>query len=328
MNSSYDFKRSKEKYRELCKNEKSINIYMKDWYLDAVTEKEDDWQVIIVEENELVMAAFPFGYQKRHGLRYIYSPWQCARGGLWIRERFYRGKEEELSVLNQYVKQIIDDLPPYDSFNILFNSDFKNWQPFYWNGFSAQPRYSMVIQKSIEDYIICIGKKRRERIRRAKRKYCMRENQISKEDYWDFLVKSYESKKKILDYSSDKFYKLWDALKFYNACIVRSVLDEDQNLVAVNIILEDNKRCYNQFGTQMQGKDTDATSYAIYDAINYALNKEKIFDFEGSMIKGVCEFNSSFNPEWEVYYLISNCSRKYKILSNIKSILLAIKGHE
>lgn len=326
MNSSYDFKTSKEKYRELCKNEKTINIYMKDWYLDAVTEKEDDWQVIIVEENELVMAAFPFGYQKRHGLWYICSPWQCARGGLWIRERSYRGKEEELSVLNQYVKQIIDDLPPYDSFNILFNSDFKNWQPFYWNGFSAQPRYSMVIQSSLKDYITCIGKSRRNRIRKSQKRYYIQENQLSKERYWEFFTKSYESKQKVLEYNATKLYKLWDALQSHNACTIRSILDEEQKLVSVNVILEDEKRCYNQFVTQMQGKDTDATSYVIYEAINDALKKGKVFDFEGSMIKGVCEFNSSFNPEWEVYYLISNCSRKYKILSNIKGILLAVMG--
>ena len=67
-----------------------------------------------------------------------------------------------------------------------------------------------------------------------------------------------------------------------------------------------------------------ATSYAIYEAINYALKKGKIYDFEGSMIKGVCEFNSSFNPEWEVYYLITHCSRKYKVLTNIKEILTYI----
>ena len=42
------------------------------------------------------------------------------------------------------------------------------------------------------------------------------------------------------------------------------------------------------------------------------------------MIKGVCEFNSSFNPEWEVYYLITHCSRKYKVLTNIKEILTYI----
>ena len=321
---AYDFEKAKEKYRQFCKIEPSLSIYMRDWYLDAVTENENDWKVILIEENGMIVSAFPFGYQKRHGLWYIYSPWQCARMGMWIRNKSYRSKEEELSVLNNYVQFFIDHLPEYDSFKIAFSGHFKNWQPFYWSGFSAEPRYSMVIKTNTDDYIPYIGKSRRNRIRRSQRKYHVQENLLSKQDYWDFLIKSYESKKKKLDYGSDKFFKLWDALKFHNACTVRSILDEDQKLVSVNIMLEDDERCYNQFVTQMQGKDTDATSYAIYEAINYALKKGKIYDFEGSMIKGVCEFNSSFNHEWEVYYLITHCSRKYKVLTNIKEILTYI----
>ncbi len=316
----YDFKEAKVKYRQFCKTESSVNIYMLDWYLDAVTENEDDWRVILIEENGMIMSAFPFGYQKRHGLWYIYSPWQCARMGLWIRKRSYRSKEEELSVLNNYIQYFIDHLPPYDSFKIAFSGNFKNWQPFYWNGFLAEPRYSMIIKENTDDYISYIGKSRRNRIRRSQRRYRIQENQLSKEEYWDFLVKTYDSKRKVLDYDSDKFFKLWNALNDYNSCTVRSILNEDGDLVSVNIVLEDNERCYNQFVTQMQGKDTDATSYAIYEAINYALKKGKIYDFEGSMIKGVCEFNSSFNPEWEVYYLISHYSRKYRLLTNIKEI--------
>ena len=31
----YDFNSAKEEYRELCRTEESINIYMQDWFLDA-----------------------------------------------------------------------------------------------------------------------------------------------------------------------------------------------------------------------------------------------------------------------------------------------------
>ena len=71
---AYDFEKAKEKYRQFCKIEPSLSIYMRDWYLDAVTENENDWKVILIEENGMIVSAFPFGYQKRHGLWYIYSP--------------------------------------------------------------------------------------------------------------------------------------------------------------------------------------------------------------------------------------------------------------
>ena len=38
----------KEKYQELCKYEKSIPIFSKDWWMDAVC-GEDNWDVLLVE---------------------------------------------------------------------------------------------------------------------------------------------------------------------------------------------------------------------------------------------------------------------------------------
>ena len=152
------------------------------------------------------------------------------------------------------------------------------------------------------------------------RRYHVEEGRLSKEDYWDFLVRTYESRGKTLAYDRKSFLRFVGALQEHDACIIRSVLDEEEHLVAVCIILEDSERCYHQLGAQMQGKDMDATSYAVYESINYALRNGKKFDFEGSMIQGVCEFNSSFNPDWEQYYTITNYSKKYQFLSAANEI--------
>ena len=300
---AYDFENAKKEYRKFCKEEKSINIYMQDWFLDAVLRGGEEWRVVLVKENEQIVAAFPFGYRKSHGMNYIFAPWQCARMGIWMRDRIYEDQEEKINVLGNYLKKIVEGLPPYDSFQIPFDYKLQELAPVYWFGFSASPRYSMVIQKETDDYILAISKKRRERVRRAMRRYHVEEGRLSKEDYWDFLVRTYES-----------------ALQEHDACIIRSVLDEEEHLVAVCIILEDSERCYHQLGAQMQGKDMDATSYAVYESINYALRNGKKFDFEGSMIQGVCEFNSSFNPDWEQYYTITNYSKKYQFLSAANEI--------
>lgn len=162
----YDFGRAKIKYRELCKTEPSINIYMQDWYLDAVTEENADWKVVIYEEDDVICAAFPFQYMKRHGLYYITNPWQCARAGVWIRPKVYKSKLDELLYHKKIVDELLQKLPYYDVFRISFHSGFVNWQPFYWQGFSEQTYYSMVIKSEEKEYLPFISKERRKRINR------------------------------------------------------------------------------------------------------------------------------------------------------------------
>ena len=72
-----------------------------------------------------------------------------------------------------------------------------------------------------------------------------------------FLVKTYESKGKKISYTEEKFKKLIYALLEKNACVIRSVSDINDNIVSACIILEDDNRCYNQFGSQMKGSDKD-----------------------------------------------------------------------
>lgn len=322
----YDFKHAKEKYRELCRNEPDICIYMKDWYLDGATQKTEDWQVILVEENDTVVAAFPFGYQKRHGMYYIEAPWQCARMGIWIKKQKYRSKLSELMALERYVNEIINNLPRHDVFRVPFESRFTNWQPFFWNGFSEEIRYSMVINSKEEDYLPFISKERRGRIRKGMAAYRVENNKLSIDEYWNFLEKSYQSKGKILSYDKKTFKKLMSALMEEDACVIKSVLNRENEIVSACIIFKDENRCYHQFGTQMQGKDPNATSLAVYDAINSTLKREKTYDFEGSMIHGVCEFNASFNPVWEPYHFICRYSKKYKILNSFLTICREITG--
>ncbi|RKM57883.1 GNAT family N-acetyltransferase [Butyrivibrio sp. CB08] len=247
-------------------------------------------------------------------------PWQVAAAGIWV-----NNQNVSLSVLTQYANIVISLMPKYDRFRMVFSERWWTWQPFYWNGFRSTPYYTMCVKAdSVEAVLPSISKKRRERINRGKRKYRIDTDNTSFKTYWDFLKSSYEDRGRHLDYGEEKFYRLFTALEEHNACQIRSVYDQDR-LVAVNIMLVDEEKYYHQFGAQMKKTDSSATSYAVYDAICSAVNSGKVFDFEGSMIQGVCEFNSSFNPKWETQYLIESYSARYILIDSIRKIGNVIK---
>lgn len=347
------WKAEKQRWRDFCEGESTMPIYFKAWYWDATCEDSDDWWVILLnDDKDEIEAAFPFVYSNRKGLYFIDTPWQVASAGIWIRGD--KGTNRiDLSVLKKMADNIIDRLPYYDRFSVTFYGTWWNWQPFYWRGFNAEPTYTMIINmasKSSENNTLlnckefdslknmktqsrqCEGeaisdkvkeyvtRDRRKRINRGEKKYQIRVNSITFDVYWDFLKDSYIDRKKNLSYEREKFRKLFEALFVHNAAQLRAVYDE-KRLVAINIMLVDDYRIYHQFGTQMKNADPNATSYAVYDAICYAVENEKIFDFEGSMIQGVCEFNSSFNPTWETHYKIEKYSKKYSIVNNLRSII-------
>lgn len=321
MNSNYNFEKAKIDWRELNKTEGDlVPIYMKDWYWDAVCNSGDEWKVICLYKNDKVEAAFPFLYTKRKGMWFIELPWQVACAGIWYRDKELSNKERALLYLNDIVNQVVELLPKYDCFKINFNHSLWTWHPFYWLGFEATPLYTSIIRTTDGEGWSQISQRRKRSIKKAEKKYRIGINEITPEEYWNFFEESYKKRNRIISYNKNKFLKLIQAAIENNACEIRSVYYQE-TLAAVNILLKDSERSYDQFFSYMPGIGDDAQSFATYDGIKATLKEGLVFDFEGSMIPGVCEFYTSWNPVYESNYLIKKTSKKYNRLNAIRTFL-------
>lgn len=314
--SAYNFEEAKEKYRHLCREEPSVNIYMQDWYLDGAVDKQEDWRVILCEEDGAIQAAFPFQYTKKHGMHYIENPWNCARMGIWMRQRNYKSKLDELLTHKHLVEDILEKLPVYDVFRISFHSGFGNWLPFYWNGYSEQGYYSMIIHPTGEELLPKVNRMRRRQIRGGQ--YVVNENKLSIEGYCSFLEKSYESRGKQLTYDIKKLARLLEAVRDHNACTIYSAENNNGDVIAANVVIRDAGREYLQFLSQIEGKEGNSQSALVFHSIGQAVTNGRCFDFEGSMLPGVCEFYASYNPEWETYHMIYKYSMRYRLLDILR----------
>lgn len=309
---------SKKIYHDLCQEEPTINIYSQDWYLDAVVKKKSDWKVILVEEKGKIQAAFPFQYTKQHGLYYIENPWQCSRGGIWVRKKAYKSKRDELTFQREIINIIVAALPKFDVFKIKFDADFVNWQPLYWKGFEEQTNYSTIIYPSDDNTLSNISSRRRNQIKSALNKYIIIENMISSDKYWDYFEKSCRLRDMSPLYSKEAFIALYNVLNEKHACITRYAENDEGEVVAGNIIIHDQLRHYDQFSFFMPEGGNEANALLKYLAIEKAKQSNCIFDFEGSMIPGICEYNASFNPQWEPYHFIYKYSNRYQLLQDVK----------
>lgn len=320
MDIQYDYREAKEKWHEICKSELYMPIYHRDWYWDAVCDTPDDWKVIVYE-GEYAVAGFPFLYRRIHGMQRIENAWQVARGGVWISLKRAVTFEKKMHIYNEIAQYVIERLPHYDYFNINFLPSYENGSAFSWNGFDIGANYNYVIENRLKDEIKpnC-SKKRRQRINTSQKKYTMKLDGISIDEYWNFFQESFEEKGRHIMVEKRRFEKLAEALKAHNAIQLRSAFEENGVIAAAAIYLMDDRSLYHQFCANTYGNN-DAQSLLTYDAICFAMETGRRFDFEGSMIKGVAEYNFSFSPEMEVCLSIHKVSKKYRRLNAIRNIL-------
>ncbi len=262
-------------------------IYSTTNYLNAIC---DSWYGLIVNDYE-VIAALP--YRRKGFIAYWYTP-------PFIQQLGFIG-----TINNELAVQIINALKSKFSYGtILLNFD---------NQLSAtiiptqqkinyildlSPRFSVIknnfrkdLQKNIEkaklfqfeytnsvSFNIAIGMYKRNHEKQLKN--------INKKDY-------------------NRFEYLCDQLNSTRLkCFTRAIIDNDKQVLAVVIILQDSKRLYNILNTSTkEGKSKQANHLLYNNLIKEFAEQNLVFDFEGSSRAGIGAFYAAFGGNEEKYFI-------------------------
>lgn len=326
---NYDFALAKKEYREFCEqNEHNIQIFALPWYLDAVCDSPDDWQVIVYKENDAIVAAFPFQYKRLgKGLQSISNPWMAKRLGIWINYGNKIKPQKRESFENKIAEYVIDCLPPYDSFSIHCDERNHNWFAFYEHGFKQQTNYSYVLYADDVDetYIERLSSSQRKAIRRAKER-CQIKTVTDAKGMYQFIEKSYDERKRICSYSEKAFDRLLDAVIKHDAGCIYQAIDNNDEVVGIAIIFWDSRRAYHMISTFSSLAPRGSQELLVYQAVLDAKEKGLDFDFEGSMIRGVAKFNSEFNANRNEYFLINDSSERMELYINVRRSINILKN--
>jgi hypothetical protein len=86
-------------------------------------------------------------------------------------------------------------------------------------------------------------------------------------------------------------------------CFTRSIVNEKNDILAIALLIKDEKRLYNIANTvSTKGREIHANHFLLSKIIEEFSEQQLIFDFEGSTIPGVKEFYTAFCPEEETYF--------------------------
>lgn len=314
---------NKAKYHDLLQNETSIPIFSRDWWMDAVC-GEDNWDVLLVEKNDEIIASMPYYIHKKYGLKAITQPPLTQNNGPWIRQSTAK-YAKRISMQMHLMNALIDQLPPHDYFCQNFSPYITNWLPLYWAGFQQTTRYTYVIEdlNDLENVWKNLLDSTRRAIRKAEKEVVIK-NDIGLDKLIKVNELTFERQKLKVPYSDEFVRNIDNACMVHNARRMFFAEDAQGRIHAVLYIIWDSNTAHGLIGGgNPELRNSGAHRLLMWEAIKFASTISNVFDFGGSMIDPIEHFFRSFGAIQVPYFQISKMSRRMRVAQHGREIIKA-----
>lgn len=313
----------KEKYIVFCNNENSIPVFSMYWWLDAVC-GDKNWDVILVEKNGQILASFPYYTFCSLGMKYIGMPILTQKLGVYLKYPEGQTEASRLSYEKEVFDEIILKLPQYDFFSVQFDYKYQNWLPFYWRGFKQTTKYSYVIDEilDIDQVYKKFDHSKRKNIRKAQKEVEVFFD-ISSYDFYENHKMTLLKQGKKISYSYDVFHKIYDSAYKYNQGRTIYCKDKEGHIHAALFVIWDRFSAYDLISTiDPDYRSSGGATLLVYEIIKMLSGAVEVFDFEGSMVRGVEESFRKFGTKQKSYFHITKQnSKRFILLKGLKDII-------
>lgn len=311
--------KNKEKYTRFCTEEPELPVFHHFKWLDAVCDGRSNWDVVLLEENNEVIASMPLFYKKKY---VIGQPPLTPYLGPYI--KFPEGQKTvtEHGYERDVLEALIENIPDFKSLKMNFLPERKNWLPFYWSRFRQTTRYTFILKDLKPDHLFSNMKGS---VRRQIRKASKSIHVDFKDDielFYQINTYSFARQNMSMPYSLNFLKQLDQVVRQQR--IILFARDEQNNIHAALYILWDKERAYYLMGgMKPEFRHSGANTLLFWEAFKYVSSFVSEFDFEGSMIKSIERFFSSFGAVQTPYFQIykDNRTMPEKMLSELKSRL-------
>jgi len=328
MSSNYKIRKIKSDNYDQWDNfvEKSNEgmLFHKSFWLEA---SENEFNIIGCFTGEELRAGMAIGIDTNMiGKNIVTNPVLSPYSGIIYEEK--RGKRVTYnSNKKKMTEEIINYVEErYNNFSLNLSFKITDVQPFIWNNFNCEVKFTYVLTISDLDKV---WKKMDSGTRRSIKKAQKDKLSVKKHDNFDTMLNlvkmSYNRQNMTIENFKSAAKRYFNILNTRDCCKNFVCYDKDDRPIGGVFIVWDNKRSYYLLG----GYDPEhghhgATSLAMWEAIKYTSQTLDLdqFDFEGSMVKSIERFFRKFGGELTPYYKIY---KQDSILSGYKLIKEKVK---
>lgn len=315
-----------EQYRNLCKTDTSIPIFMQDWWMDAVCAGKC-WDVLLCyDSNGQIGAAMPYLLRRRIGQSYIVMPQMTQIGGLWIRTDLQQDSAQVQTICQNIAQQLqaLDLAYYYQQFPIHSSAVEELSQ----QGFSIQERVTYRIEdvNDMDALVASFSKNKKRQLQKAQALHA--DLTLNPEDFYRFHVQCLQQQGKQINYVREFLLVLERKTTRLNCGQIIAIRNAEDELLAAAYVVWDAHSmyylipCYSE-----QYKDSGAGALLVLEAIKLAHKKGLAFDFEGSMISGVANHYKQFGSTATTYYSVEKYYKWWFRLATLYNRIKERKMH-
>lgn len=262
-------------------------IYGYAFYLDVMSMH---WDALVLDDYKAVM---PLTWKSKYSIHYLYQPFFAASLGIF-------GNDLSLKIVRSFLQNIPAKFKYWDIYlnhkNIYQLQDF----PIY-----ERTNYVLNLANSYEKLSSSFSKNHLRNIIRAEQAGCYSEKNIIAEDVIVLARQQSKNFSPVTDDDYARFLKLYNLLYNENKAITYGVFSKQKELIASCVyFFSHNRAYYILVGNHPNGRTLGASHFLINEFIKDYAGKNILLDFEGSEIRNLAYFYSSFGATAEKYAAI------------------------
>lgn len=298
--------------------DQAYSIFQQPWWLDATARGR--WDVVDVDESGTTVARLPFTYGRRLGMTHLSQPQLTQTLGPWL-ESSEESAMKRLAREHDLLEKLITRLPRFELFSQSLHPNLTNWLPFHWHGFSSSLRCTYVINdlQDMDANWAALKPKVRSTINQARKKLTV----TSDQDLSDFFISNestYRRQGLEVPYSRDLVESVDAGAREFAQRLVLTARDDDGIAHASVYIVGDNSRMYLLMSGVKDNAHPGAGSLVTWEAVSRSAKVSRVFDFEGSMIRGVEFFYRGFGGTQTAFITIRAARRLGKVASAARQL--------
>lgn len=286
---------------------------MMPWWLDA-TCGGSGWDVSLWLKNDRIVGALPFRRNKKWGMNQLNMPPLTPFIEPWM----YVSSEkpsERFSQEREILCKLVSEIPQSSKSLHRIHPSISNVLPFYWAGYSLSIAYTYQILDLHDLEAVWNGfrSSARREIRKAEDRFRLTVRECdSFTEFYKTYSKTFERQNLQPKIEFSLFNRVYQACVRENSCTLLKAMDSDNQIHAVVFLLHDSQSTYYLAGGgDPKLRNSGAASLVIWHSIKIASNKSMVFDFEGSMIKPIEKYFSSFGAVQKQYSCATKISSRF-----------------
>ena len=300
---------NKEKYINLCKMKK-VALFNQHWWLDAVC-GETNWDVSIVEKGGNIFAAMPFFKNKKFIFDIINLPKLTQNIDIYFNYPKNQKYYKKLSFEKEMIEKILLQIPHFDMHEQSFSYKTTNLLPFYWANYKLSIGYTYII-KDID--LDTFEKNLETDIRRRNKKAKNLGIEIYEDDnineFYRINEMTFKRQGRNIPYTLEFIKNLYRTCKEKNSVKVYFAKYENSIIASNFLVYDENTVYYLMGGVDTNSRDLGGMDVLLLESIKFALNTNRTFDFEGSMVPSIEKYFRSFGSMQKPYYIVSKTNSK------------------